>query len=202
MGTNCVFLFVYRCMLWAILCFASITFLPGIASPTSDLNLVIAGHSKTLQNGTHTISPHESCHQDAPTEGPDFPSLERLPAHAELFTVRHMPPGNRIGWAPYYLQGGHTSQGQDECSPKMGSYLAGRGVLRSDTLCYFVAPCLPMQFSGHNWEDTPHTVTYTTVTNMPHARAHTQSITRKQTNSRYGNKDRAGVTGDMGRVWR
>lgn len=69
---------------------------------------------------------------------------------------------------------------RNECSPKMGLLFGGMwGLLRSDTLCYFVAPGLPSQFLGDNWEDTPtHSHIYTTVTHM-HTRAHTQSTTRK-----------------------
>lgn len=65
-GNELRFLFVYSCMLRAILCFASTTFLSGIASPTSDLYPVT---SWTLQDTPNwdTASPHESCHHDAPT---------------------------------------------------------------------------------------------------------------------------------------
>lgn len=59
-------------------------------------------------------------------------------------------------------------------------FLAGRGVLRSDTLCYFVAPCLPMQFLGDNWEDTTHSYIHNRHKQATRARTHTQSITRKQ----------------------
>lgn len=59
---------------------------------------------------------------------------------------------------------------------KDGHLFGGKwGSLRSDTLCYFVAPLVPMQFLGDNWEDTPHTVTYTTVTHMHTTCAHTHN---------------------------
>lgn len=184
-------------MLWAILCFASTTFLPGIASPTSDLFLVTSWILLDTPNWD-TTSPHESCLQGAPMGGPISPHWYGS-RPTELSAVRHMPPGNRIGGSRTTFEEGRSHKPRSGWMfTKDGHLFGGKwGSLRSDTLCYFVAPLVPMQFLGDSWEDTPHTVTYTTVTHM-HTRAHTQSITRKQTNSRNGNKDRAGVTGSWG----
>lgn len=92
LGTNCFSFFVYSCMLWAILCFASTTFLYGIASPTSDLYLVtrrLLRRSKTLQTGMEANF-IESCHNDAPTVA-RFPLTGKLPAHtgSSQYVIRH-----------------------------------------------------------------------------------------------------------------
>lgn len=137
LGTNCVFFFVYNCMLWAILCFASTTSLPGIASPNQ--RLVLCNQLGTDAPTWDTVSHRESCH-DATLTVARFPLTGgTAPGPHRVVPSTSHATGNRIGWIPYSLRGGHTSQGQDQCSKS--TYLAGCGVsLRSDTLCYFVAP--------------------------------------------------------------
>lgn len=128
LGTNCVFFFVYSCMFWAILCFASTTFLSGIASRTSDLYLVTSwAHSKTLWAGTQAAL--MTAATTTLPRWPDFPSLARLSARTGLSTARHTPPGNRIGWIPRCLFDEVTqAKVRMDVHQKMGTYLAGCGV--------------------------------------------------------------------------
>lgn len=129
----------------------------------------------------------------------DFPSLARLPGPHRVVcgTSRAARKPNRIGSHATFEEARSHKPRSGWMFTKDGHLFGGMwGSLRSDTLCYFVAPLVPMQFLGDNWEDTPHTVTYTTVTHMQtHLRAHTHNH-QKTTNSRNGNRDRAGVTGD------
>lgn len=188
LGTNCFFFFVYNCMLWAILCFASTTFLPGIASPTSDLYLVIRW---TLRDTPiwDTASPHESCHHDALTVV-RFPLTGAAPGpHKVACSTSHATrKPNRMD--PILPSGrSHKPRPGMNVHQRWGLLFGGMwGSLRSDTLCYFVAPRLPVQFLGDNWEDTPHTVTYTQPSHTMHTRAHTQPITRKQQTHEMGTR--------------
>lgn len=164
-------------MLWAILCFASTTFLSGIASPTNDLYLVT---SWTLQDTPNwdTASPRGSCHHDAPMVA-RFPLTGTAPGpHGVVCSTSHAArKPNRIGSHTTFEEA-RSHKPRSGCMFTKDGHLFGGmwGSLRSDTLCYFVAPLVPMQFLGDNWEDTPHTVTYTTVTHLQtHLRTHTQS---------------------------
>lgn len=175
-------------MLWAILCFASTTFLPGIAPPTSDLYLVIRWTLRDTPNWD-TASPHESCHHDALTVV-RFPLTGTAPGpHKVACSTSHATrKPNRMD--PNLSSGrSHKTRPGMNVHQRWGSYLAGCGVC-----CALIPsvisspPRLPMQFLGDNWEDTPHTShIYTTVTHM-HTRAHTQSTTRKQQTHEMGTR--------------
>lgn len=170
---NCVFLFVYRCMLWAILCFASITFLPGIASPTSDLYLVIAGHSKTLQIGTQSAL-KESCQPRRSHVGPISPHwngsrptqscLQYVTCHQETES-----DGSRT-----------TYEEVTQAKVRMNVHQRWALIWRDVGFCALIPSVIssPPAYRCNSWETTgktPHTVTYTTVTNKPHAHAHTHN---------------------------
>lgn len=144
-----------------------------------------------------TSSPHDRCHHDAPTVA-RFPLTgTALGPRRVVYSTSHATgKPNRID-STLPVRRGHTSQGQDGCSPKDGHLFGGMwGSLRSDTLCYFVAPRAPMQFLGDNGEDTTHSYKYNRHT-CKHMHTHTltQSITRKQQTHETGNRDSAGVTG-------
>lgn len=153
---------------------------------------------------------------------PDFPSLTgELPACTGSPRSRHMPPGkNRIGCVPQQHLDEVThihkpSSGWNEWSParqregEWATSFCGKVgfVVRSDTLCIFVAPTVPMQrWTGFletktYWENPHHQITYTTVTHThKHSRTRADSHTKSQSINnnllRRRNRDRATSWGD------
>lgn len=188
LGTNCVF-FLFTTACYGRFCvLLRLHFYLGIASPTSDLYLVIRW---TLRDTPiwDTASPRGSCHHDVLTVV-RFPLTGTAPGpHKVACRTSHATrKPNRMD--PILPSGrSHKPRPGMNVHQRWGLLFGGMwGSLRSDTLCYFVAPRLPVQFLGDNWEDTPHTVTYTQPSHTMHTRAHTQSITRKQQTHEMGTR--------------
>jgi hypothetical protein len=215
-------------MLRAILLFASTTFLSGIASPNSDLFLVtrrILRQSTTLQPEMDINLTRAANYELELPSWPKYHLTGRLPAPHMIVSARgHTPPGNRIGCVPSK----NVRQGHTHKSPSSGwngrqrawahTYLAGNwGLLRSDTLCIFIAPRRGRYRCKFLWRELrnqpPHHNKPPTKRRPSHgtsklARTTTTNHKRKQTNNffsfflRRRNRRRAGVTGAVRRVWR
>lgn len=181
------FLFTAACFGRFVFCFDYISIWHCI----SNQRLVPCNRLDALQDppSWDTSSPHDRCHHDAPT-------VARFPLTGTALGPRRVVYStSHATWKPNRIdptlpvRRGHTSQGQDGCSPKDGHLFGGMwGSLRSDTLCYFVAPRAPMQFLGDNGEDTTHSYINNRHT-CKHMCTHTGTHTinhQKTTNSRNG----------------